>query len=702
MCGISCIVGIKGPELGRIEEMNAVIRHRGPDDSGLVFFCGNKLNPVVFGTHDTSKMCYGAPFPFCPTRPFYGSVPEGAFMALGHRRLSIIETSPAGHQPMCTEDERYWIVYNGEIYNYKELRQELSCLGYRFQSHSDTEVILNAYNEWGRESLQRFNGMFAFVLLDRIRKKLFFARDRFGVKPLYYWISRMGFMAFASEIKQFSVLPGWIPQINGQRAYDFLNWGLSDHTEETMFAGVHQFRGGEALEIDLQEVQEDGTLKFWKNGTLPIYRWYNLSPKSFYGTIDKAAYEFHELLEDSVRLRLRSDVPVGSCLSGGVDSSSIVCLIDDLRRRDNATKVHETFSACSEFKRFDEREFIDEVVKSTSISPNYIYPSLDNLFETLEDISWHQDEPFGSTSIYAQWSVFKLAAEKGIKVMLDGQGADEQLAGYHSFFGPYYANLLLTLQWEILLQEIQALKQLHGYSKISAIKCLIKTLLPEPIRQGLLRIVGKTSNTPNWLNMERLGAVPRNPFAVGGLNTRSVRAFSFSQLISTNLPMLLHWEDRNSMAHSIESRVPFLDYRLVEFVQGLPDEYKIQYGLTKRILRESMKGYLPERVRMRMDKMGFVTPEEIWVRETSPQLFRLAIQKAVSGSFGVLNPNTLEKAEDIIIGKKPFNFFVWRVISFGVWVQKFNVKIGSVPFSCCDNLNRDRFFSESVVLAEKD
>ena len=574
---------------------------------------------------------------------------------------------------MCSADQRVWIVYNGEIYNYVELREELNQLGHRFESQSDTEVMLAAYRQWGTECLAHFNGMFAFVLFDRDRGKLFAARDRFGVKPLYYWAAPDGSLAFASEIKQFTVLPGWSPHLNGQRAYDFLNWGIADHTAETLFAGIFQLRNGEALELALDARTPSPLVA--PGGRASTYSWYRLRPAHFNGDYAGAVQSVREMLTDSVRLRLRADVAVGSCLSGGIDSSSIVCIMNSLLREQDAHALQETFSACADVKQFDERPFIDEVVRDTAVQAHHVYPPLEELFETLDLITWHQDEPFGSTSIYAQWHVFRLAAANHVKVVLDGQGADEQLAGYHNYFGTWFAQLFRDMRWITLAREIRATHRMHGYSAVWAIKQAANNLLPESLRQPLRRWGGKPSDRTQLLNLPALGARALDPFvSAGASHPKSVRDQSHAQLVATTLQMLLHCEDRDSMAHSVEARVPFLDFRLVEYILGLPDDYRIAGGVTKRVLRDAMRGILPERVRMRMDKLGFVTPEEIWMRERSPDKFRGALEAAIAASQGIIEPRAKDVLEQMIEGRLPFNFQIWRLISFGAWMRVFKVQ----------------------------
>jgi len=672
MCGIAALIaGHPAVDIRVLRAMTRAVRHRGPDDEGYVAFHSETLAPEVFGGPDTPEACRAPHHPYLPA----GDAPSGASdfaVALGHRRLSIIDLSPAGHQPMCSPDRNVWIAYNGEVYNYLELRGELEALGHEFTSHSDTEVLLAAYAQWGTTCLDRFNGMFAFVLVDSSRRRLFAARDRFGVKPLYYWVAPDGTLAIASEIKQFMVLPGWRALVNGQRTYDFLNWGVIDHTEETLFKGVYQLRNGECLEVRLGSPPAlDGGAR------LAARSWYDLKGDSFSGTLNDAAHEFRRLVEDSVRVHLRADVPVGSCLSGGLDSSTIVCLMNDALRQAGAQGLQRTFSACSHLEPFDERRHIDDVIRHTGVEANYVYPDLNDLFPLLDRITWHQDEPFGSTSIFAQWQVFALAAQAGVKVMLDGQGADEQLAGYQEFFGTNFAHLFRTWRWFRLMSEIREAKQIHGYGALWAAKHVMDTLLPDPARMALRRLGGKSIAEPSWLDLRLLGAAPGDPLAAAGQRrAASINTLSRAQLLRSNLQMLLHWEDRDSMAHSIEARVPFLDHRLVEFVLSLPSEYKLSHGITKRVLREAMRGVLPERIRMRMDKLGFVTPEEVWVREQAPHQFRAASRDSVAVSRGILTPRALVLAEGITSGRLPFTFVLWRMVSFGAWMGRFNVEVG--------------------------
>jgi len=666
MCGISGILSPEPIDPRWLQAMTAPVRHRGPDDEGYVLFADTAY---AFAGSDTPAVVKNSSAPYAPKAGILEQTHVRSHLGFGHRRLSIVDLTPQGHQPMSYVD-RYWITYNGEIYNHTELRAVLQAQGCRFNSQSDTEIILAAYHTWGMDCLSRFNGMWAFALYDTETKTLVLARDRFGVKPLYYWVSPSGALAFGSEIKQFTVLPDWRAQVNGQRVYDFLVWSVLDHTDETLFTGVRQINPGHCTQIRIADWNKASATK-----TLPTRAWYKLTAKPFAGSLTEAAAEFRSKFEDSIRLRLRADVPVGSCLSGGLDSSSIVCTMNQLLVANGSQAMQKTFSACSDVALYDEQKWINEVVGATKVEAHYVHPSLERLFDESETITWYQDEPFGSTSIYAQWNVFRLASQSGVKVMLDGQGSDEQLAGYHSYFGPHLATLIKTFRWFALVEEIAAIRGLHNSHPKVLIKQAAHHLLPPWLVQLAARSIGRSPFDTSWLDTARLGAEPCDPFAATGARRGSVTGLSLSQLTASNLPMLLHWEDRDSMAHSIESRVPFLDYRLVEFVLGLPDDFKLWRGVTKRVLREAMHGVLPETVRQRSDKLGFATPEEVWLRERAPGVFRAKLERSIAASQGILKRECRQVLDDMIAGRRQFSFLAWRMINFGEWMSRFDVKI---------------------------
>jgi len=670
MCGITITIS---PQINpsQMMSMNDLIRHRGPDDEGYVFFSDEK--PISAGGADTPIHTYADQTPYKPDRLIQDvNFLAPCHMAFGHRRLAIIDLSSSGHQPMCDSHRRYWITFNGEIYNHSEIRAELEMLGHQFISHSDTEVILTAYRQWGECCLSHFNGMWAFAIYDTQEDLLFMGRDRFGVKPLYYWVSPHGELAFASEIKQFTAMNGWNAKINPQRTYDFLAWGLTDHTDETMFDRVFQLAPGCCLSLKVKDYLSSVA----KDGRLAAKRWYKLVPQEFSGNFKDAVEAFRSYLTDSVSLHLRADVPAGSCLSGGLDSSAIVSLMSKLLQGKSVSDIQKTFSACSNEKRFDERRWVEQVVKDINVEAHYVYPEFEQLFKEISEITWHQDEPFGSTSIYAQWQVFRSAAKNGVNVMLDGQGADEQLAGYHNFFSARLGGLFKSGHLLSLINEIFAMRRIHGYSIFVGLMFLANGLLPETIRDTLRRKIGKTNASPKWLNTEKLRCTPKNPhIAAGSVRTKSIQALSIAQLTASNLQMLLHWEDRDSMAHSVESRVPFLDYRLVEFVIGLPDEFKLANGITKRVLRSAMQGILPDTICERMDKLGFITSEEVWLKESATDLFRNKLEFAINRSRGILKPEALDYFDEIVSGKRGFDHVTWRLISFGEWLESFDVDI---------------------------
>jgi asparagine synthase (glutamine-hydrolysing) len=669
MCGVSGFVSTNGKIKSQtIQKMNNLIKHRGPDDEGFLIVESLTSNALPLGGPDTAPVTAGGVFDYYP-KSGIGDYHDKSFsLMLGHRRLSILDVSSAGHQPMSVSNGRFWISYNGEVYNYLELREELQKCGETFKTHTDTEVILKAYEKWGSACLQKFNGMFAFLIYDSEKKVLFCGRDRFGVKPLYYWISEAG-VAFASEIKQFTAFPNWSAKLNHQKAYDFLNWSILDHSDETLFENVYQFRGGQFIEINLTD------LKLPTGGRLKLQDWYSLKPKKFEGSYKDAVAEFRKLFKSAVNLRMRSDVPIGSCLSGGLDSSSIVCVVNKILEENSATNTQATFSACSDYKKVDESYFIDIVSKSAKTQSYKFTPNYQDVLKLKDKIVWHQDEPFGSTSIMAQWGVFELAKSSKVTVMLDGQGADEQLAGYDGYLFAKLAWNIKHLKFKQFLIDFNKTKKFRGYSSLFLISACLNYLLPNRLRIVGRKLFGKSSNIPTWLNLNLLNVNTKDPLYHHGAISSDIQKISLSQLTKTNLQMLLHWEDRDSMAHSIESRLPFLDFRLVEFVLGLPEDFKIASGITKRILRDAMENILPKEIQNRMDKIGFATAEEDWIKNTARAEFKSHLKSAIADSKGVLSESLLSDFEKMADGKSHFSYHIWRAISFGSWMKQFNVKV---------------------------
>ncbi len=684
MCAIAGLLASDPRLLCRIKEMARLQRHRGPDDEGYLLVGAKEVHALA--GKDTPDAVSRAEMPYRPASKLSDAlIPGDAWLALGHRRLSILDLSALGHQPMSYQG-RFWIVYNGEVYNYVELRAELEGLGHRFISRSDTEVILAAYAQWGNECFPRLNGMWAMAIYDAQNRELVLSRSRFGVKPLYYW-SDENLCAFASEIKAFTCLPGWRARINGQAVHDYLLSGLQDHSQETMFAGVLQLEPGCYARLDCRSrrqeaglpeppghpassrrpLQSDGAA-----GSFSTTRWFQIQPQPFTGSFADAAANFRDRLTQAVRLRLRSDVPVGSCLSGGLDSSSIVCTTSRLLAEQTVRHAHKTFSACSDILRYDERQFIKPVVAATGVESHYVFPSHQDLFADLDQVVWHQDEPFAGTSIYAQWCVLKTAADAQIKVMLDGQGADELLCGYADFRRAFLCGLLRWGHGLTAWKESRADRG-HWQGALGAFaRGVVDAATPLGVQQRF-RQARRKRRPPEWLAPEALGASFPGRLAARFHSYRSAQEMSLELLTGAHLQMLLHWEDRNSMAHSVESRVPFLDFRLAEFATGLPDHFKIREGLTKAVMREAMKGIVPAAVLERRDKMGFVTPESVWATETGADEFRRKLKESLALCGRTVTSAASQLLEDAIAGRRTYQPSLWRIICLGTWMRLFNV-----------------------------
>jgi asparagine synthase (glutamine-hydrolysing) len=563
---------------------------------------------------------------------------------------------------MADREERVWITYNGEIYNYLELRQELASLGWCFRSQSDTEVVLNAYQQWGPECLRRLNGMFAFGIWDTRHDRLFCARDRLGMKPFYYRLAADR-MLFASEIKAILADPSQAAPPNQRTIHDYLVYGLQDHSEETFFEGIRQLRPGHSLLV------EDGKLR--------IERWWDLGcgepPREL--SDEEAVESFRALFEDAVRLHLRSDVLVGSCLSGGLDSSSIVCTVHRLLKQHRAGGGKptlgarlKTFTACFDDPRCDERPYVHPVVARADAESTEVFPDGRSLFEEMPRILWFQEEPLGSTSFLAQWAVMRAASDQGVHVLLDGQGGDELLCGYPGYWGSYLADL--AGQWELgrLLHETSAYVRKQSRIPSTVFSNAARAVLPQwALDRARMRIKGHLP----WVSRDLSGQYPDG----AAYPTRFPTALEnhvAAYLQTHSLPALLHHEDRNSMAFSIEARLPFLDVRLVDMLFRLPPRLKLRHGSTKFILRESMTDTLPETVRTREDKMGFATPMHRWLRETlRPDLEHLFETPSFSrrSYWDPVRIRTLYR--EFCAGRLRLADSVWRWACLELWHQRF-------------------------------
>lgn len=667
MCGIAGFYSSQGERPLLVEEMCSLIRHRGPDGEGYVAFAQEMTEVHSLWSDDTPnrlKSRMGSEKNASSIRDYAGL----ANLVFGHRRLAIVNTSDLGHQPMSTQDSRYWVTFNGEIYNYRELRSQLECLGHIFNTDTDTEVILYGYKEWGEGLLNKLNGMWAFVISDSIERTLFISRDRFGIKPFYYWVNDDQTFYFASEIKQFTSLPGWVASVNKQRCYDFLVHGVSDHTKETMFDGVFQLPPGNSILLNLKGVC------FSSGKPIETKRWYDIPTQRYTGTYLEAVDEFRSLFFDAVKSQMNAAVPLGTSLSGGLDSSSIVCVVNDFLQEAGGHK-QQTFSACAEEKKFDEREYIEHIKQERGVESHYAFPSIAKTIENLDSSIWHHDEPYGSTSIHAEWDVFELAASQGMKVSLDGHGADEQLLGYTSFFSRNLASLIRCGKWRDALGEYFALKKDFGFGRSGLLKALISALLPKRLYLLSQTIAQKNQNFPKWLNYEAWGVDKSNPYLASGISPCDIRDTSVSSITKTSVPMQLTWADRDSMAHSLECRVPFLDHRLVEFVVNLPTDYKLDKGVTKKVLRDSMIGIIPPAIQARKSKLGFVTAEETWATKEDPDWFRKEVLATLDAGKPLFDESLKEEMEKFISGDSAYSMVLWRVICFGRWLKAFDIKL---------------------------
>lgn len=628
MCGIMGVFTAKPVSLN-IESALNILQHRGPDDSGSLYWLPGELP-----NHDSP-----------------GKLP--CRIAIGHRRLSIIDLSSAGRQPMSSSDGRWWIVFNGEVYNYIELRTELELVGIRFRTKTDTEVVLMALVYWGPEkALQRFRGMFAFALLDTISGSLLLARDPFGIKPLYVCNWREG-VAFASEIAPLLELPGVDRSLDPERTWLYLRFGVTDHGNQTMLAGISQVPPAHWGVYSTDEQSPDWSFQpYWDPQKIPR------SELRF----DDAVEQVRHMFLRNINWHLRSDVPVGTALSGGIDSSAIVCAIRHLHPDQ---EIH-TFSYLADDARLSEEVWVEMVNRHVSAIPHAIRPSSEDLIADIDLLMDCQGEPFGSTSIYAQHRVFRAAKEAGIKVMLDGQGADEILAGYMPYQGARLASLLSQGRLLKALQFLRAQKEWPGRSVSNVLITGLGHLLPDAMRPLARKMAGRTDR-PIWANhhwFHEQGVRMLCPW-YHARNREHLRS-DLQESVAVGLLSLLRYEDRNSMAYSIESRVPFLTTDFAELLLSLPEDHLIgDDGTSKRVFRAAMRGIVPDAILDRRDKIGFATPELSWLRQHS-----VIVDRALKLAHNVpcLNAAGVEAfCRETLSGSIPFSFQVWRLLNFLRW-----------------------------------
>ena len=654
MCGISGIYHFERQgklDTGLLREMNRRIRHRGPDDEGflLIDTAGGKATAYAGAESQAAVKAKYAPF----------EQAENADLGFGFRRLAILELSEAGHQPMSDPELGLHIIFNGEIYNHIELRAELSAAGYEFRGHSDTEVILKAYHHWGADAIPRFNGMWAIAIWDDREKTLFCSRDRYGIKPLYYCLNQ-GVLYFGSEIKQLLAAPIdralneamiWRSmKINSLLVYD----------DQTFWKQIKTLIPGHNLIV--------------RDGKLETKQYYSLDINSFESSqlsLPEAIEEYRELFLDSLHLQMRSDVEVGASLSGGMDSSAIVCGAHAWSGRSI-----QTFSSYYEDDpAMDERKWIKLIVEQSQSRAHYISPHASDAAAWFEDVTWFNDIPTraGFTS---QWAVCHLAQQKGIKVLLSGQGSDELFAGYKHSAYRYFADLARSGKLGKLSSELKA--YLSGKSVSAAVsgigKTLLSSILPEsklyelefhhyrfePFNKGFTASALQTAGEPILARIKDIDA-------------SRLSNFLYNMLHSTSIQTLLHLEDRMSGSASLESRVPFLDHRLVDFAFRLPSEYKIKAPLHKYLHREAMKDVVPRQIYERKDKGIFSSPfYNLWMRGEMKGYFEGILQSSSFRKRGIWDlPEINTRWTKYLNGDIRPAEMLFNTVALEIWFRKF-------------------------------
>ncbi len=597
MCGIAGILSTNSADVTheRLKKMTDIISHRGPDGEG----------------HWIS-----------------GSGQVG----LGHRRLSIIDLSHEADQPMHYLN-RYTIVFNGEIYNYIELKEMLLKQGYQFKTQSDTEVLMALYDRDKENCLQLLDGMFAFVIYDQQENAAFCARDRFGEKPFFYSHVPGKHFLFGSEMK--CLWAGGIDkEINDPMMFNYLSFGYIENPKdlsETFFRNCTRLEHGHFIKIDVPSMRLD------------IKRYYDVSWQQVNPviTVEQAQHQFRELFYTSVQRRLRSDVTVGSSLSGGLDSSLVVCVIDELRK--GGDQKQNTFSAVFPGFKKDERKYMDYVLAKTKVEPHFVTPNDDGLKNDIDKLSWHQEEPFGSASIYAQYCVMKLAKDNHTTVLLDGQGADEILAGYHSYYKPFFNGIKHSPAYKYQLEKYN---QLHSTNPINGIAKkslgdIVRSISPALVKPGLrIKNIYKQTFSP-VLDRDFYHQNKNSVFETSGNNFSSLNEMLHSNTMQFGLQQLLRYADRNSMAHSREVRLPFLSHELVDFLFTLPETFKINEGWTKWIMRTTFENLLPREIAWRVDKIGYEPPQKNWM-DSAEMRDKIFSNKEQLVKHHFLNPKTLK------------------------------------------------------------
>jgi len=596
MCGIAGEIRFDGnpSNLDHTKQMCLLQAHRGPDDEG-----------------------------------FFADGP----VSLGIRRLAIIDLSK-GLYPITNEGHNLQLIFNGEIYGYMQLRDELIKLGHEFSSNTDAEVLVHGYEEWGTDCVDKLNGMFAFALWDGRKQRLWLARDHFGIKPLYFYRDQK-FLVFASEIAPIINHPAVTYGPNENVIHQYLETGLVDVSEETFFTGIYTIMPAQHMTID-------------QKGNLQIVSYWKPSVSdAVTGSPSPAeSRQTKDFFLDAIKRQIVSDVSVGTCLSGGIDSSSIVCAIKKLfpgGAKSTGDRVR-TFSSVFLGSRIDESKYIAEVCTQTQSESNRVTPNADEFWSDLSTLVKCQEEPFISPSVYAQWRVMKLAKERGLTVMLDGQGGDELLAGYSHYYPSYLMTLKRKRKYLILLSEV-----VRSFS------------INWPFMKAYIR---------NRIRSRK----EQNGSGLGSYESR-VRSGNLAHnleldLTSISLPALLRYEDKNSMFHSLEARVPFLDRKLFDHIASLPLNYKLRRGVTKYVFRLAMEGILPEKILTRRNKIGFEVPEKQWIERDLREKLRALFEADLYGTK-YYDLQALRKLLRKTSLSDDETRTIWRMLNLEVWYRLF-------------------------------
>jgi len=634
MCGLAAVVGLSGAtvpdELCR--RLDAALAHRGPDGSGRATYRRD-----------------GTP---CPA--------GAAEIALVHRRLAIIDLDPRSDQPMRSADGRFELIHNGEIYNYLELRRELEALGHVFRTTSDTEVLIAAYAQWGTACLPRFIGMFAFVLLDAQRRELVLGRDPFGIKPLY-WTLGAQHLAIASEIGPLLGVPGVARRLDAERCYAFLARGQTDAGASTMFADIRSLPAGTWAKIGLDEIAAPVPQSYWS----PTIR-----PRS--QPLQVSVDEIRDRFLKSIELHLRSDVPVGIALSGGIDSSAILLAT---RAIGGDAATIRTFSFAATGSEVDESRYMTAAATAARSDHHIVRIDPDDIVRDIDRLIEVQGEPFGSLSIYAHYRVMELAAQNGIKVMLDGQGADELFAGYRPYMARQLSGLLakgriadaVALSRQIVRFPDTGLKLLA-----QAAEPMVPTWLHAPSRRVLDRAMAPAWLRQDWFAARGVSLAPQHLAWGADILHRALA----QGLTTTVLPALLRYEDRNSMAFSIETRVPFLTPGLADAAYALPAEHLIdEHATSKTVLRAALRGLVPDEILDRRDKIGFATPDSLWAPSLQEWLSDTLTSERARAIPWLDPDRALTALRTRMARGGGFGFDLWRTVNIIRWMEAFDVNV---------------------------